>query len=283
MYFVEVQSHAAFKKLVKHLRFRTAPSAHTIKVMQSLDQTDPSTMIVKHNLEICLFNARATAALQTAQSAAATHLPDQQLSHHMWDLPDEAEHLDDAVAPWPASDDPIWACTVVGAGAATTPLKDWTGTFHMYGSLAAANNWNLYRCARILLLLTVLQICRQALQGEQHEQAKQGERGPAAALMIAAAAAAGRARAKIATLLADTVASFPYCLGKGDARWSFPTAGVAMSAFALLWPTGLVARCPLATREQKVAALACLEYIGRCVGLQRAVALREILAEGWVD
>jgi hypothetical protein len=247
--------------------------------MQSLDQTDPSTMIVKHNLEICLFNARATAALhQTARSAA--NLPDQQLSHHMWDLLDQAEHLDDAVAPWPASDDPIWACTVVGAGTATAPLKDWTGTFHVYGSLAAANNWNLYRCARILLLLTVLQICRQALQGEQHEQGERGER-PAAVLLIAAAA--GRARAKIATLLADTVASFPYCLGKGDARWSFPTAGVAMSAFALLWPAGLVARCPLATREQKVAALACLEYIGRCVGLQRAVALRDMLAEGWVD
>lgn len=239
-------------QLIKHLRHGSTPSPRTAEILQNLARDDPGTIAIKVNLKICQFNESAATSLEKR---------DLDLSQNeLLAVLHAGEHLDETIKNWPCTDDPAWTYSVYN-----TPLRDWSGPFHYYDNLISAYNWNLYRAARVMLLLTLVRCCMLLLRlGQPSEMTYP---------------ILSRVEIKIATLLGDIVASFPYSLGRGDSTWAFPTSGVATNAFALLWSTGVVSRCPLSTPEQKAIALQYIEYIGQALGLQRAMTLKSYWAK----
>lgn len=173
------------------------------------------------------------------------------------------EALDDEISAWPSgsTDESEYAYSK-----SDLALSGWSGPFHIYHNLAVANGWSMLRSARLTLLMTLVKCCL-GLMGLN--------RSDFDALVVLQ-----RCKLKIAETLDDMVASFPYSLGRGDVKHAMPTAGIATNGFALLWPTGLILRCPFSSPAHKAAAAETVEYIGRALGLQRALDLKDAWLRG---
>ncbi|KEF51366.1 uncharacterized protein A1O9_12515 [Exophiala aquamarina CBS 119918] len=246
--------------VVKHLRSRTAPKPRTIQILEGLDKSDPSTVAIQINLMVAQYNNQidtlVEAAVQAEQAhpGAGTATPAMKL---LYSSILHGEQLDSQAHTWPDTlAEPGYAYQP-----AMQPLSGWPGPFDVYTALGVANDWNMVRCARIMLLMSIVKCCR-FLREASYGSVETEE-------------AFERSKSKIATLLDDIVASLPYCLGRGDAKWNLPVSGIGTSGFALLWPTGILLRCPFARPEQKAKALEMIEYIGVSLGLQRALFLKE--------
>ena len=171
------------------------------------------------------------------------------------------KRIDDQAHAWPGINESAYVYQT-----ATLPLSGWPGAFDIYETLGVANDWNLIRCARVSLSMSIIKCCRVLLQTGY--------------MAVEAERALERAQSTIATLLEDIVASFPYCLGRGDAKWDLPVSGIGTSGFALLWPTGVLLRYPFSKPEQIAAALQMIDYIGHSLGLQRAMFIKEAWQRG---
>ncbi|KAK5050784.1 hypothetical protein LTR84_003343 [Exophiala bonariae] len=242
--------------VVKHMRTRTLPSPRTIEIFETLNKYDPSTVVVQINLKVIQFNNYSDTVLERTEH---TEVETQAVDLH--DLIMLGERIDDQAHIWPGTDESLYLYQTVNA-----PLSGWARPFYVYETLAVANDWNLVRCARISLSLSIIKCCRSLFKtGYMHLEADN---------------ALQRAKSTITTMLEDIVASFPYCLGKGDAKWNLPVSGIGTSGFALLWPIGVLLRCGYATPEQIESALQMLDYIGGPLGLQRAIVLKQAWASG---
>lgn len=209
-----------------------------------------------------MFNYEASKIITALAEQRA--VDDDRAYERLWNIVHAGERLDEQISSWPGLNDDLVRETESFYTVCDDQVGDWVGPFHIYTSLWSAFRWNLHRAARILLLLVILRACRTLL-----------ELGHPADPVLPSLE---KANATLNSLLADIVASFPYCLGRGDAKWSLPTVGIATSGFALMWPAGVVLRCPLSTVEHKVKCLAAIKYLGQALGVQRASNLLPVWA-----
>jgi len=251
--------------VVKHLRARTIPNPRTVQVLERGTRTDPVTLAIKINLKVAQYNHHidtilsAAAKAEQADPGGGSASPTIKL---LYDAIRLGEQLDLQAQAWPdTAAEPAYTYHP-----ATQPLSGWAGAFDIYRTLGVANDWNMVRSARILLLMSVVKCCRFLREAGYVSAETEG--------------AFERCKATIAGLLDAVVASFPYCLGRGDARCTLPVSGVGTSGFALLWPTGVLLRCPFARPDHSARALAMIEYIGSSLGLRRASYLKENWEQG---
>lgn len=242
--------------MVKHLRARTLPSPRTIQIFENLNKLDPSTVVVQINLKVIQFNSYVDTVLERAK-----HTEVETQAVDLCDAIMLGERIDEQAHAWPGTHESVYLYQT-----AKVPLSGWSGEFCIYETLAVANEWNQVRCARISLWLSIIKCCASLF--------KTGY------MSLEAETTLERAKSTIATMLEDIVASFPYCLGKGDAKCNLPISGIGTSGFALLWPIGVLLRSGFATPAQTESALQMLDYIGGSLGLQRAVFLKQAWATG---
>ena len=183
----------------------------------------------------------------------------------MAEVLNSGEELDREISSWPPNDEPMFAYSKHDGR-----LSEWSGSFHIYSDLGVANDWNMLRCARLLLLMTLIECSLHQLRSVSSSAQAQ----------LQAIQALEKSKLTIATIIDDLIASFPYCLGRGDASCNMPTAGVGTSGFALLWPTGLILRCPFSSHKQKAIAAETIQYIGHSLGLRRALYLKAAWLNG---
>lgn len=238
------------------MRARTTPCLRTIQILEGLDESDPSSVVVQINLKVVQFNNYVDTILNLIEQTEAEN---QALD--LYDVILLGERIDEQAQVWPGKNESAFVYQT-----AAFSLSGWPGAFDIYETLGVANDWNMVRCARVSLSMSIITCCQVLLKTIY--------------VAVEAQRSLERAQSTIATLLEDIVASFPYCLGRGDAKWDLPVSGIGTSGFALLWPTGVLLRCPFAKPEQKRAALQMIDYIGRSLGLQRAVFLKEAWERG---
>jgi hypothetical protein len=79
-------------------------------------------------------------------------------------------------------------------------------------------------------------------------------------------------------LITEIIASIPFILALVDAEGRpAPTgAGKGLSGLLLMWPLGIICKCPFASTEQKQCAVRALDYIGRSMGIKRALTLKHL-------
>lgn len=242
--------------MVSHLRARTIPSPRTIQILESLNKFDPSTVVIQLNLKVIQFNNYLDAILERVDQAE----PENQ-AVGLYDLMILGERIDAQAHAWPGGHESAFIYQP-----AKLSLSEWSGPFDIYETLGITHDWNMVRCARISLWLSIVKCSRTLLTTGY--------------MSVEAESAFEKAQSIIATLLEDIVASFPFCLGMGDAKCNLPVAGIGTSGFALLWPIGVLLKCPFATPKQIASALQMIDYIGGALGLQRAVFLKQAWTGG---
>jgi hypothetical protein len=151
----------------------------------------------------------------------------------------------------------------------------WGDTYHIYSSIAASSMWNNYRSARILLreiIIDTLQHMRSAKDGDDNRHH----------------ALAYESRQIALQLMDDIFASVPFHLGV-----TLPCTGLASSTdqpqlsvgavgsggMTLLWPLLSAANSGFASLQQRKWIIACLDKIGRSMGINQARAMAQLLRD----
>lgn len=139
-------------------------------------------------------------------------------------------------------------------------------SIHIYQDVWFAATRNYYRMGVIILHETLLQCARRLKITDW--SVKDGLEKQHDASNIASS------KRIIHNLKAEIGASISYCVGELDSRGiSSPNmAGKAVGAYFMLWPLRHICNCEHSTAEQARDAGRALEYIGRVLGIKRALA-----------
>lgn len=151
----------------------------------------------------------------------------------------------------------------------------WGDAYHIYSSIAASSMWNNYRSARILLreiIIDTLQHMRSAKDGDDNRHHALTHESRQIALQ----------------LVDDILASVPFHLGvtlpcetpsSPTDQPQLSVGAVGSGGMTLLWPLLSAANSGFASLEQRKWIIACLDKIGRGMGINQARAMAQLLRD----
>lgn len=183
----------------------------------------------------------------------------------LWTLMRDCEKTDGELQTWYEIEGLEMECpTLQGA---SVPQN--TGRLRASANIAAANTLVLYRGTRIILQETFLEC---VYQSELHLVP-----GTAETPSVLVQKRIGSVNT-INNLITGIIHSIPFILAPvGVENQPAPTgASKSLGGLLLMWPLGVICKCPFASTEQKQFAVYTLEHIGHRMGIRRALALKQL-------
>lgn len=224
--------------------------------------SDPLTQHNKARLGINQLCAELTALLklEVQDPTVKARLLDLMQSARTFDLGYE-RWSQELPAEWQYQDIEPW----LGATNRTSSMDSTSRPIHLYQNLWFASSRNYYRLSLIILHIILLQGAKKLGITNWSTEMSSDTAQPIHD--------AERSMRLIHALKAEICASIPFCVGKIDSHGNLMPnmPGNAVGGYFTLWPLMHMYSCEYSTAQQVRDAAAALEYIGRVLGIKRAI------------